>query len=185
MGILQGTWISSTFINKHAVIFGPTTILQRTYYIMFTAVVYTGLYIIYIVVMSSGRRTAAVCVLYPMRGIVHRRVYIWGKGWWWFIARTRISTSIGIYLYSRLWLDSYICIGITLTRIMASKLKPSVRSYVKDARGRQTNKFEWKHYTPAATKTEELLELYQKLPRKRGVISVELQRRGIDLPVLA
>jgi hypothetical protein len=22
MGILQGTWISSTFINKHAVIFG-------------------------------------------------------------------------------------------------------------------------------------------------------------------
>ena len=54
----------------------PTTILQRTYYIMFTAVVYTGLYIIYIVVMSSGRRTAAVCVLYPMRGIVHRRVYI-------------------------------------------------------------------------------------------------------------
>ena len=68
---------------------------------------------------------------------------------------------------------------------MASKLKPSVKQYVKDARGRQSNKFEWKHYTPASTSTKELVELYQKLPRKRGVITVELVKRGIALPVLA
>ena len=43
---------------------------------------------------------------------------------------------------------------------MASKLKPSVKQYVKDARGRMTQRFEWKHYTPASTKTEELVELY-------------------------
>lgn len=68
---------------------------------------------------------------------------------------------------------------------MASKLKPSVKKYVKDARGRMTQRFEWKHYTPASTKTEELVELYTKLPRKRGLIKVELLKRGVEVPVLA
>jgi|TARA_B100000780_G_scaffold1294_1_gene1078 hypothetical protein len=68
---------------------------------------------------------------------------------------------------------------------MASKLKPSVKKVIKDARGRNTNKWEWIHYTPAATRTEELNELYLKLPRKRGVIAVELLKRGVVLPVLA
>ena len=68
---------------------------------------------------------------------------------------------------------------------MASKLKPSVKQYIKDARGRMTQRFEWKHYTPASTKTEELVELYTKLPRKRGLIKVELLKRGVEVPVLA
>jgi len=68
---------------------------------------------------------------------------------------------------------------------MAAKLKPSMKNYIKDARGRSTNKFEWKHYTPASTTTKELFELYVKLPRKRGMIAMELLKRGEVLPVLA
>ena len=48
-----------------------------------------------------------------------------------------------------------------------------------------TQRFEWKHYTPASTKTNELVELYTKLPRKRGLIKVELLKRGVEVPVLA
>ena len=42
---------------------------------------------------------------------------------------------------------------------MPAKLKPSTKEYARDARGRMTNKFTWKHYTPSNTSTEELKKM--------------------------
>ena len=41
----------------------------------------------------------------------------------------------------------------------SSKLKPSTKEYVRDARGKMTSKWAWKHYTVSNTSTEELLKL--------------------------
>ncbi len=63
---------------------------------------------------------------------------------------------------------------------MPVKLKPSTKEYTRNAQGRMTNKWKWKHYTVSNTKTEELLKLYKSLPRKKNVIAIELDRRGVD-----
>lgn len=64
---------------------------------------------------------------------------------------------------------------------MPVKLKPSTKDYVRDARGRMTNKFQWKHYTVSNTSTEDLKKYYTSstMKRKKGVIKKELSRRGI------
>jgi hypothetical protein len=63
---------------------------------------------------------------------------------------------------------------------MPVKLKPSNKKYIKDARGRMTNRWEWVHYTVSNTKTEDLLKSRKSLPRKRNVIERELTKRGVD-----
>ena len=47
-------------------------------------------------------------------------------------------------------------------KTMPAKLKPSSKEYVRDARGKMTNKWTWKHYTPAMTSTEELEKVIRK-----------------------
>lgn len=64
---------------------------------------------------------------------------------------------------------------------MPIKLKKSSKDYVRDARGRMTNKWTWKHYTVSNTSTEELKKLYNSpsYSKKKNVIKKELNRRGI------
>ena len=59
---------------------------------------------------------------------------------------------------------------------MPAKLKPSTKEYARDARGRMTNKFTWKHYTPHNTSTEELKKMYESssYSRKKNIIKREL-----------
>ena len=63
---------------------------------------------------------------------------------------------------------------------MPVKLKPSTKDYIRDARGKMTNKWIWKHYTTTNTSTEELKKLYKNdsYKRKKEVIKRELIRRG-------
>ena len=64
---------------------------------------------------------------------------------------------------------------------MPIKLKKSSKDYVRDARGRMTNKWTWKHYTVSNTSTEKLKKLYDSpsYSKKKNVIKKELIRRGI------
>ena len=66
---------------------------------------------------------------------------------------------------------------------MPTKLKPSTKDYVRDARGRMTNKFQWKHYTVSGTSTVDLKKMYvsDSYKRKKNVIKKELSRRGIAI----
>jgi len=66
---------------------------------------------------------------------------------------------------------------------MPAKLKPSSKEYIKDVKGRQTNKYKLVHYTPSNTSTEELKKLYgsDSYKRKRNIIKKELIRRGIEI----
>ena len=43
---------------------------------------------------------------------------------------------------------------------MGAKVKPSVKEYKRDARGRMTNQYKWKHYNVESISTKELLEYY-------------------------
>ena len=63
---------------------------------------------------------------------------------------------------------------------MAPKLKPSTKEYKRDARGKMTNQWSWKHYTVASTSTKDLLEFYKSssYKRKKEVIKRELEKRG-------
>ena len=63
---------------------------------------------------------------------------------------------------------------------MPAKLKPSTKEYARDARGRMTNKFTWKHYTPNNTSTEELKKMYESssYSRKKNIIKRELIKRN-------
>ena len=63
---------------------------------------------------------------------------------------------------------------------MPAKLKPSTKEYVRDARGKMTNKFTWKHYTPHNTPTQELKKMYESdsYTRKKNIIKRELIRRN-------
>ena len=63
---------------------------------------------------------------------------------------------------------------------MPIKLKPSSKEYIKDEKGKQTNKWRIIHYTVCSTKTEELLSLRKSKPKKRNVIEKELTRRGVS-----
>ena len=63
---------------------------------------------------------------------------------------------------------------------MPAKLKPSVKEYVKDAKGRMTSRFAWKHYTPAMTSTDNLKKFLEdsSYKRKRSIIERELAKRA-------
>ena len=63
---------------------------------------------------------------------------------------------------------------------MPAKIKPSSKQYIKDERGRMTNKFKLMHYTPSNMKTEELKKLYKSdsYKRKKSLIKKELIKRG-------
>ena len=63
---------------------------------------------------------------------------------------------------------------------MPPKIKPSTKEYVRDARGRMTNKWSWKHYTPSSLPTEELLKYYESpsYKRKKEIIRKELIKRN-------
>ena len=62
---------------------------------------------------------------------------------------------------------------------MPAKLKPSSKEYVRDARGKMTKKWAWKHYTPAMTSTVELKKLLENssYKRKKSIILKELAKR--------
>ena len=63
---------------------------------------------------------------------------------------------------------------------MPAKLKQSAKKYVRDARGKMTNKWSWEHYTPATTSTEELKKLLENssYKRKKSIILKELAKRS-------
>jgi len=63
---------------------------------------------------------------------------------------------------------------------MPAKLKPSIKEYVRDARGKMTNKFIWKHFTPHNTPTVELQKMYKSdsFKRKKTIIKRELEKRN-------
>ena len=65
---------------------------------------------------------------------------------------------------------------------MPVKIKKSTKEYVRDARGKMTNKLTWKHYTVSNTSTEELLKLLSSpsQTRNKNKITRELQRRGVQ-----
>lgn len=64
---------------------------------------------------------------------------------------------------------------------MAPKLKPSSKEYVRNAQGKMTSRWMWKHYTVASISSKELIESIEKLPRKKNVILKELSRRGVEI----
>jgi hypothetical protein len=65
---------------------------------------------------------------------------------------------------------------------MPVKIKPSTKEYVRDAKGRMTSKWAWKHYTVSNTSNEELIKYYKNpsYKRKKEVIRKELVRRGVQ-----
>jgi hypothetical protein len=65
---------------------------------------------------------------------------------------------------------------------MPVKLKPSTKEYKKDAKGKMTNQWTWKHYTPSNTSTEELLKMLSSPSEKKNKqkIQKELTKRGIE-----
>jgi hypothetical protein len=66
---------------------------------------------------------------------------------------------------------------------MPVKIKPSTKDYIRDSRGKMTNKWVWKHYTVTNTSTEELKKLYgnPSYSRKKEVIRKELVKRGVEI----
>lgn len=67
---------------------------------------------------------------------------------------------------------------------MSIKLKPSSKQYIKDSKGKMTNKFNVIHYTPSSTSTKELLEWYgsSSFKKKKSIILKELNKRNITPP---
>ena len=63
----------------------------------------------------------------------------------------------------------------------SSKLKPSTKEYKRDARGKMTNQWSWKHYTVSNTSTEELLKLLVMDTQKKNKSKIqrELTKRGV------
>jgi len=63
---------------------------------------------------------------------------------------------------------------------MPAKIKPSSKEYTRDSKGRRTNKFIWKHYTPSGTSTKELKDMYENstFKRKKNIIKKELIKRN-------
>lgn len=64
---------------------------------------------------------------------------------------------------------------------MAPKIKPSTKEYKRDKNGRMTTQWTIKHYTVASTTTKELIDLIEKLPRKKNAILKELAKRGVNI----
>jgi hypothetical protein len=63
---------------------------------------------------------------------------------------------------------------------MPVKIKPSVKSYKKDKKGKMTSKWVMVHYTVSNTSTEELKKLYENpsYKRKKEAIKKELTKRN-------
>ena len=64
---------------------------------------------------------------------------------------------------------------------MPVKIKPSTKDYLRDSKGKMTNKWVWKQYTTTNTSTEELIKLYESpsYKRKKQVIRRELEKRNV------
>ena len=67
---------------------------------------------------------------------------------------------------------------------MPVKIKPSTKDYLRDSRGKMTNKWVWKHYTVSNTSTEELKKLYKNVPPNKADIIVALGGDGTILKCL-
>ena len=69
---------------------------------------------------------------------------------------------------------------------MPIKLKPSTKDYIRDSRGKMTNKWVWKHYTTTNTSTEELLclPINNFLPAWSNAISPDAREPGVELEAL-
>lgn len=63
---------------------------------------------------------------------------------------------------------------------MPVKLKPSVKRFVRDDRGKMTKKWAWDHTTTAGTSTIELRKMLENkdLSKKKNVIIKELLKRN-------
>lgn len=64
-----------------------------------------------------------------------------------------------------------------------NKIKPSVKEYKKDSKGKMLKQWSWKHFTVHSTSTKELEELYTNFnyKRKKEMIKLELiKRKGIE-----
>ena len=98
---------SATVINKYP---APGKILPNNYTTPHTKIIHTvnnmfttvhiPMFVLNIILyISSVGIPAYICVVYPMRATVHRRVYMREKGWEPFINRLRSYTIDCIYLY--------------------------------------------------------------------------------------
>ena len=63
---------------------------------------------------------------------------------------------------------------------MPAKLKPSIKQYDRDKKGKMLNTFTWVHYTPSNTSTEELKKMYEtpSYRKKKTLIKRELEKRN-------
>ncbi len=63
---------------------------------------------------------------------------------------------------------------------MGAKIKPSVKEYKRDARGKMTKQWKWRHYNVESISTKELKEFYlsPSYSRKKEVIRLELVKRN-------
>ena len=98
---------SATVINKYP---APGKVLHNNYTTPHTKIIHTvnnmfttvhiPMFVLNIILyISSVGIPAYICVVYPMRATVHRRVYMREKGWEPFINRLRSYTIDCIYLY--------------------------------------------------------------------------------------
>jgi hypothetical protein len=63
---------------------------------------------------------------------------------------------------------------------MGAKIKPSIKDYKRDARGKMTKQWTWKHYNVESISTKELKEFYTSpsYRRKKEAIRLELVKRN-------
>jgi len=63
---------------------------------------------------------------------------------------------------------------------MGAKIKPSVKEYKRDDRGKMTKQWKWKHYNVESISTKELKEFYSSpsYSRKKEAIRLELVKRN-------
>ena len=63
---------------------------------------------------------------------------------------------------------------------MGAKVKPSIKEYKRDARGKMTKQWTWKHYNVESISTKELKEFYSSpsYKRKKEAIRLELVKRN-------
>jgi len=63
---------------------------------------------------------------------------------------------------------------------MGAKVKPSIKEYKRDDRGKMTKQWKWKHYNVESISTKELKKFYTNpsYRRKKEVIRLELVKRN-------
>ena len=64
---------------------------------------------------------------------------------------------------------------------MGAKIKPSIKEYERDSRGKRTDKWVWKHFNVEGISTKELKEFYTNpsYKRKKEAIRLELVKRNV------